>query len=302
MIRRPSAGFSSRCWAIASASGALDLARDLGVAELGLGLALELRLGQLHADDRGQALADVVAGEVAVRLLEHARALRPVVERPGQRAAEARDVGAAVDGVDVVGEREHVLGVGVVVLERDLDRGGAVPALAVDRPAVERLLVPVQVPDERDEAALEVERALAVVALVAERDPDALGEVGGLAQALGDRVEGEVVVSNISASAWNVVRVPLRVPCGPMLLDLRDGLAALVLLRPDAAVAGGLDAQPGRERVHDGHADAVEAAGDLVAAAAELAAGVEDRVDDLERVLAGRVLADRARRGRRPRR
>ena len=37
----------------------------------------------------------------------------------------------------------------------------------------------------------------------------------------------------------------------------------------------------------------MQAAGDLVAAAAELAAGVEDRVDDLERVLAGRVLADR---------
>jgi hypothetical protein len=37
---------------------------DLGVAELGLGLALELRLAELDRDDRGQALADVVAGEV----------------------------------------------------------------------------------------------------------------------------------------------------------------------------------------------------------------------------------------------
>ena len=37
----------------------------------------------------------------------------------------------------------------------------------------------------------------------------------------------------------------------------------------------------------------MQAARDLVAAAAELAAGVEDRVDDLEGVLAGRVLADR---------
>ena len=36
----------------------------------------------------------------------------------------------------------------------------------------------------------------------------------------------------------------------------------------------------------------MEAARDLVAAAAELAAGVEDRVDDLEGVLAGRVLPD----------
>ena len=71
---------------------ALDLARDLGVAELGLGLALELRLGELDADDRGQALADVVAGEVAVGVLEDAGLLRAVVERPRQRAPEAREV------------------------------------------------------------------------------------------------------------------------------------------------------------------------------------------------------------------
>ena len=45
----------------------LDLALDLGVAELGLRLALELGVGELDADDRGQALADVVARQVARR-------------------------------------------------------------------------------------------------------------------------------------------------------------------------------------------------------------------------------------------
>ena len=39
----------------------LDLALDLGVAQLGLGLALELRIRQLDADDRRQAFAHVVA-------------------------------------------------------------------------------------------------------------------------------------------------------------------------------------------------------------------------------------------------
>jgi hypothetical protein len=42
----------------------------LGVAELGLGLALELRLAELDRDDGGQTLADVLAGEVVVLLLE----------------------------------------------------------------------------------------------------------------------------------------------------------------------------------------------------------------------------------------
>ena len=115
----------------------LDLALDLGVAELGLGLALELRVGQLDADDRRQALADVVAGQVRVVVLEDARPARLVVERARQRGAEAGDVRAAVDRVDVVGEGEDVLGVAVVVLERDLDRGRALLPLDVDRPVVE---------------------------------------------------------------------------------------------------------------------------------------------------------------------
>ena len=44
--------------------------------------------------------------------------------------------------------------------------GRAVPALGVDRARVERLLVPVEVADEGDEPALEVERSLAVDPLV----------------------------------------------------------------------------------------------------------------------------------------
>ena len=127
----------------------LDLALDLRVAELRLGLALELRIGQLHADDGRQALAHVVAGQVGVVVLEDAGPAGPVVQRARQGRAEARDVAAAVGRVDVVGEREDVLGVRVVVLERDLDGRGAFLALDVDRAAVEGLLVAVQVAHER---------------------------------------------------------------------------------------------------------------------------------------------------------
>ena len=75
-------------------------------------------------------------------------------------------MGAAVDRVDVVREREDVLGVGVVVLERDLDHGLPSRALDVDRAGVQGLLVPVEVAHEGLEPALEVERPLAVLALV----------------------------------------------------------------------------------------------------------------------------------------
>ena len=60
-------------------------------------------------------------------------------------------------------------------------------------------------------------------------------------------------------------------------------LAARELLAVDLPVAAHLGDEPLGERVDDRDADAVQAAGDLVAVAAELAAGVELRQDDRER-------------------
>ena len=63
--------------------------------------------------------------------------------------------------------------------------------------------------------------------------------------------------------------------------------AARVLLGPHVAVAADLDGELLRERVDDRHADAVQPAGDLVAATlAELAAGVQDGEHDFDSGLA----------------
>ena len=149
----------------------LDQALDRRVAELGLRLALELRVGELHRDHRGQALADVVAAEVLVLLLQQALVAGVGVQRPGQRRAEAGEVRAALVGVDVVGEREHRLLVGGVPLHRDLDRAVVGLALEEDRLAVQRVLGLVQVLDEVDDAALVVELSLlARAALVDQLD------------------------------------------------------------------------------------------------------------------------------------
>ena len=65
-----SVGFSSSHSASCSLVAFCDERAHRDVAELGLGLALELRVAQLHRDDRGEALADVLAEEVLVLLLE----------------------------------------------------------------------------------------------------------------------------------------------------------------------------------------------------------------------------------------
>ncbi len=99
----------------------LDEALDRRVAELRLRLSLELRVAQLHGDDGGEALADVLALEVVLLLLQQALVARVAVERAGQGRAEAREVRAALGRVDVVREREDRLDVRGVPLHRDLE-------------------------------------------------------------------------------------------------------------------------------------------------------------------------------------
>ena len=126
-ISRPSLGWLSSQRAELVGHGALDEALDLGVAELGLGLALELRLAELDGDDGGEALADVVAGEVLVLVLELVLLAREVVDELGQRRAEALLVGAALVGVDGVRVGVHRLGVGGGPLHRELEGEAAGP-------------------------------------------------------------------------------------------------------------------------------------------------------------------------------
>ena len=193
---------------------------------------------------------------------------------------------AALVRVDVVGEREQVLLVGVVPLERDLDLADVARLLHVDDLLLDRVAraLGVQVLDEVHDPAVVLERRLeALAALVLEVDPQALRQEGHLAEArLEDRV---VVVDRVEDLEVGHERDP-RAPLFRLRALLQVGLrhAALVRLRPLVPVAPDGQVERLGERVYDGHADAVEAARDLVAAAvAELAAGVERRQHHLGR-------------------
>ncbi len=262
----------------------LDQAADLGVAQLALGLALELRVLELDRDESREPFADVLAGEVLLFLLEEALLAGVVVDSARERAAEAREVRAALGGVDVVGEREDGLVVRGVPLHRDLH--GAVFGLVLEKDdaAVDGVLVAVDVGDEVLDAAVVLEHdALALSALVVELDAQAHGEEGRLAQALGEHAE--VVVDLLEdvgvgherhGGAGGRVFAELL-----LLLERADRHAALETLVPVVALDIDVELEPFGEGVDDGDADAVQTAGDLVAGAAELAAGVQHGEHDL---------------------
>ena len=286
----PSRGFFSSHSVSASDYGRLDLILDFVVEQLDLGLRLELRVRQLDADDRGQALAGVLAGEVGVGIFQQVLPLGPVVDGAGQRRAQPGQVRAAVGGVDGVGEGEHRLVVAVVVLDGGLDHVAFDFLLDVDR-LVEHFAILVQVAHEAANAAFEVERhpACAVVgALITEFDGQAAVEERHLAEALFQRLKPEVglleddrVGHEGGAGAGGAV--------GHDADCLQVGLrhAALVALEVHLAADADLHLQPFRQGVHGRDADAVEAARDLVRAAAELAAGVQLGHDGFQRRLAG---------------
>ena len=127
-----------------------------------------------------------------------------------------------------------------------------------------------------------MELGLVLGALVGERYAQAACEVRLSRRRCSRTWNSRSSVSKISASGSHVICAGLRL--GLALLDLGPAGRPGRIPGPDVAVALDLDLQRLGQRVDDRDADAVEAAGDLVAVAvAELAAGVEDRHDDLER-------------------
>ena len=260
----------------------LDEAAHRRVAELRLRLALELRVLELDRDDRDEALVRVVLPERLVLLLDQPGRARVGVDRARERGAEARQVRAALVRVDVVRERVHRRLVAVVPLHRDLDDAVLGLALERDLRLVRGRAVLVDVPHVVGEAVLGVELDDVVLgALVDQRQPQAARQEGHLALARLEHLE--VDLGRLEDVGVGLER-DRRAALGRRLAldELRRRLAAREALRPDEAVAAHLDREPLRERVDDRDADAVQAAGDLVAAAAELAAGVQHREHHLD--------------------
>ena len=243
---------------------------------------------QAHRDDGGEALADVLAGEVLVLVLEDACAAGVVVDGAGERVAEALEMGATVNGVDVVGEGERVLRVALVPLHGDVDLAGLAAALEVDGGGgahdglalVEPLGVVEQAVVELEDVLLDL-AALLDLTQILEGELEALVEEGRLAQV---GLEGVVV----ELDGLEDLCVGPEGDGGAGGLGLADdlhlahGLAVFEVHLVDLAVAADLHLDVGGERVDDRDAHAVQAAGDLVAAAAELAARMEHGEDDLE--------------------
>ena len=283
-----------------------DLERQrthVGASELGLGLALKLRIGQLDRDDGRKALAHVVTGQVGVLLLEQILLTGVIVDHAGEGGTETLEVHAALGGVDVVGKRHDVLAVAAIPLQGYLDLAHLGHRRVRIRLALDvngllkglgNVLAVVEELDEVDDAALVAKllHAGSSLALIGQHDLEVLIEERRLLQTVVQRIE------IVDAGLEDLVVGPERDGGTRRLrsahdLHLLDGLAARELHLVDAAVAAHLNDHTLGQRVDDGDTHAVQAARDLVGRVIELTTGVQNRHNDFERRdLFDRMLVD----------
>ena len=109
----------------------------LGVAQLRLGLALELDVPHLHGQDHGETLPKILPRQGGVLVLQKAGPAAVVVHALRKRGLEAGLVGAALGGGDVVHVGEQVFVVAVVVLDGQVHQDVAALAADVDGRVVE---------------------------------------------------------------------------------------------------------------------------------------------------------------------
>ncbi len=207
-----------------------------------------------------------------------------VVEATREAGAKARQVGAAIDGVHIVGKGKDGFGIAVGVLQGHLDRGAIHLLLDVERLA-QHPTPAIEVAYERLDAALKVKSHLAAIALVGQMDGQATRKERHFAKPLGQCLEA-IVQRLYDLGVGHKVGARSRSSGFAVVYDLCHGDALFVALRVASPVVTGLDLEPGREGVDSGDAHPMQAAGDLVPASSELAPRVQHRVNDLERVSA----------------
>ncbi len=260
---------------------------DIGIAELGLGLALELGIGELDGDDGGDALPAVLAGNLVIAL-DDAILNAVIIQHTGKGRLEARFVHTAFGGINLVGEAEDEFVVAVVILNRHLGRGIVLPAAHIDDILMEGRLIPVAPGGKLPDTALVAHRIRD--RLLAPGIGDGNVQSGGQEclfphagmknliiifqriEHLGIRLEGDFGTGAVGFAHD-----------GHFLSDVAPGKPHLI----DVAVFMNPNLQPLGQSVDDRRAHAVEAAGYLITAAAELTTGMEDGENDFQSGLAG---------------
>ena len=256
----------------------LRVGSDFSIHQLNLGLAFELRIGMFDVNHRGQPFARVLAGEIAVSVLEKIRGASVVVDDAGDPGPEAGEVCPAVMSINRIREGENRFGIVFAILERDFD-SDPVDRLVGRDDRMQRVDVPIEIVNEGGDPALEIEGIVPSACFVDEADFRLLGDERHFAEAtekdfvfvpgvIGKdrRIETE---RNFGSGLF------LRAVADHFDAFLRNALRVALIIDFPAAVNPRF--HPFRERVNGGGPDAMKTAGNFIGPAAEFTAGMKRR-------------------------
>ena len=193
--------------------------------------------------------------------------------------------------MDVVGEGDQSLDIAVVILEGDFGDGVVLGAAEVNDLLMDGGLILVDVTDELPDAALVAHGFALLFAFPLILDADAQARVQeSLLPHTG--MENLIVIDRVVKH----LRVGLEADGGAGFIRLAHHMDSLGDLAPgeghlvDFSFLVDLNLQPFGQSIDHRGAHAVEAAGDLIAPAAELAAGVQNGENNFQSTLAGLLL------------
>ena len=282
---------------------------SLRVTQLGLGLTLELRLGNLNRNHRGQTLTHVFTGEVIVLIAQQLVLTRVTVHQRGQSSTETLFVGTALMGVNRVRVRVDGLLVGTGPLHRHFQAHVALGVFGFEgdnllvhdglRACVEEVYVVEQavvvtVGDGRVAVGVRTHAVESVflllfgnlvtgelLTLIGQGDGQALVQERHLLEASAQSLKVEL-------DGLEDLRVRVESLNGTGLiggLTLAQGTIRHTTVgegnMPCVALAVHLGNHAGRQRVHHGDTHTVQTTGNGVAAAAKLTASVQHGHNDL---------------------
>ena len=260
----------------------------LGVVQLFLRLALELGFADKQAEDRDEALADVLGGNLQ-SLRRQAVGVDVVADGLADSAFQAALVRSALWRGDSVHVAFEVFRGGLGPLQH---HAGARPVFVVGAVEFERRFMDGLRLALRDDLLDVVREPVLVVklpgfsgGLVGEREDHALVDVARDLDPRGDQ-------GGIERRCGEYLGVGSEVDGGSVALhaaELLEGAgrrSAPECLLPAVAVADGDRGEVHRQRVDNARPDPVKPAGRLVGPGLELAPRVQGREDDFERALA----------------
>jgi len=237
---------------------------DLRIPQLGLGLPLELRLHDLHAENAGETFPHIVSGEALLGFLEEVVLPAVIVDGPCEGRFQPGEVGPTFMGVDVVHEGVGVLAEAIVILHGQLDLGLLPTRFEIDDLRVQRLTTSPEELHKGGQSALVVVFLdsgflLTIEAFVGEGDAEPLVQERQFTKTVG---EGAVVELQLSENR----RVGDEVDLGTLLLGLpQDRELSLfdppsILLVVDLPISGDLNLQRLGKGVHDADTYPVQSA------------------------------------------